>query len=62
MIIRNETKADIEAISEVTMAAFKNLHISNKTEQFIIHELRNANAMTISLVATPQQGGFCVNP
>ena len=51
MIIRNETKADIVAISEVTMAAFKNLHISNKTEQFIIHELRNANAMTISLVA-----------
>ena len=51
MIIRNETKEDIDAISEVTIAAFKNLQISNKTEQFIIHELRNANALTISLVA-----------
>jgi len=43
MIIRNETKEDIEAISEVTIAAFKTLQISNKTEQFIIHELRNAH-------------------
>ena len=51
MIIRNETKEDIDAISEVTIAAFKNLQIINKTEQFIIHELRNANALTISLVA-----------
>ena len=51
MIIRNETKENIDAISEVTIAAFKNLQISNKTEQFIIHELRNANALTISLVA-----------
>ena len=51
MIIRNETKNDIEAISEVTIAAFKSLQISNQTEHFIIHELRNANALTISLVA-----------
>ena len=51
MIIRNETKEDIEAISEVTIAAFQNLQISNQTEQFIIHELRKANALTISLVA-----------
>jgi len=51
MIIRNETVSDIEAISEVTIAAFQNLAISNHTEQFIINALRNANAMTISLVA-----------
>jgi putative acetyltransferase len=50
MIIRNETKEDIEAISEVTIAAFKNLQISNKTEQFIIHALRKAGELTISLV------------
>jgi putative acetyltransferase len=51
MIIRKETVLDIEAISEVTIAAFQNIAISNHTEQFIINALRNANAMTISLVA-----------
>jgi putative acetyltransferase len=51
MIIRNETEDDIEAISQVTIAAFKNLQISNQTEQFIVRELRNSNALTISLVA-----------
>ncbi len=51
MIIRNETSSDIEAISRVTIAAFKNLAISNHTEQFIINALRNANALTVSLVA-----------
>jgi putative acetyltransferase len=51
MIIRNETISDIEAISKVTIAAFKNLAISNHTEQFIINALREANALTISLVA-----------
>jgi len=51
MIIRKETVSDIEAISEVTIAAFQNLAISNHTEQFIINALRNVNAMTISLVA-----------
>jgi len=51
MIIRKETVADIEAITEVTIAAFKTLQISNQTEQFIIKALRNANALTISLVA-----------
>ena len=51
MIIRNETSSDIEAISKVTIAAFKDLAISNHTEQFIINALREANALTISLVA-----------
>jgi len=51
MIIRTETSSDIEAISKVTIAAFKNLAISNHTEQFIINALREANALTISLVA-----------
>jgi putative acetyltransferase len=51
MIIRNETATDIETITEVTLAAFRTLPISNKTEQFIIHALRAANALIISLVA-----------
>jgi putative acetyltransferase len=49
--IRKEIDSDIEAISEITKAAFKNLPISRHTEQFIIHALRGANALTISLVA-----------
>lgn len=51
MIIRNERNSDIEAISEVTIAAFQNHPISNHTEQFIVKALRDANALTISLVA-----------
>jgi putative acetyltransferase len=51
MIIRKETTSDIEAITQVTIAAFKTLPISNHTEQFIIKALRAAGALTISLVA-----------
>ena len=51
MILRKETIADIEAITQVTIAAFKTLPISNQTEQFIINALRAADALTISLVA-----------
>jgi putative acetyltransferase len=51
IIIRNETESDIKAISEIKKAAFENLPISNHTEQFIINALRDANALTISLVA-----------
>jgi putative acetyltransferase len=50
-VIRNETYADIKAITEVTVAAFKTLEISNHTEQFIIEALRAAGALTVSLVA-----------
>ena len=50
-IIRNETDADIEPINEVTIAAFKTLEISNHTEQYIIAALRDADALTVSLVA-----------
>jgi putative acetyltransferase len=49
--IRSETDADVAAITEVTVAAFKTLEISNHTEQFIIAALRAANAFTVSLVA-----------
>ena len=49
--IRSETDADAYAISDVTIAAFKTLEISNHTEQFIVEALRAAKALTISLVA-----------
>ena len=49
--IRNETGVDVSAISEVTIAAFNTLEISNHTEQFIIEALRAGNALTVSLVA-----------
>ena len=51
MVIRSETNADIDAITEVTVAAFKTLAISNETEQFIIEALRKDGALTVSLVA-----------
>ncbi len=51
MIIRNEKASDIEAISEVTAAAFANHPYSQQTEQFIIKALRAANALALSLVA-----------
>jgi putative acetyltransferase len=50
-IIRQETHSDIEAISEVTKAAFENHPISSHTEQFIVIALRAAGALTVSLVA-----------
>ncbi len=49
--LRSETDNDIGAITEVTIAAFKTLEISNHTEQFIVEALRSAKALTISLVA-----------
>ena len=51
MIIRKETTSDIEAISQVTITAFRTFQISNHTEQFIIEALRTAGALTLSLVA-----------
>lgn len=50
-IIRNETPADISAITEVTLAAFKTLDVSNQTEHFIVEALRAAKALAVSLVA-----------
>ncbi len=51
IVIRNENKSDIKAISKITKAAFETLAVSNQTEQFIIDALRDANVLTISLVA-----------
>jgi len=51
IVIRSETDADVDAISEVTVAAFKTLAVSNHTEQFIVAALRAAGALSLSLVA-----------
>jgi putative acetyltransferase len=58
--IRDETDADVNAMAEVTVAAFKTLAISNHTEQFIIGALRAAGALTISLVG--EAAGRVVGP
>ena len=51
LVIRDEVDADIDAINEVTLKAFKDLEVSNHTEQFIIAALRKDKALAISLVA-----------
>ncbi|WP_373020319.1 GNAT family N-acetyltransferase [Thiomicrorhabdus sp.] len=50
MIIRKETPADFESITNVTVEAFKSHPISRQTEHFIIRALRAAEALTLSLV------------
>ena len=51
MIIRAEAEKDTAAITEVTIAAFRNHPFSRQTEHFIVNALRDAKALTISLVA-----------
>jgi putative acetyltransferase len=51
MVIRSETPDDSDAITKVTIAAFKTLPISQHTEQFIVEALRAAQALAVSLVA-----------
>ncbi|SHO53269.1 GNAT family N-acetyltransferase [Desulfopila aestuarii] len=51
MIIRNEEPSDIDTITEVTKAAFKEYSCSQQTEHLTIHDLRVAGALTISLVS-----------
>ncbi len=50
-VIRNEIESDVQAISEVTRAAFENHPYSHQAEEFIVKALRDSNALTISLVA-----------
>ena len=49
--IRDEKLSDVQAITEVTIAAFKDHPISHQTEHFIVAALRAAGALTLSLVA-----------
>ena len=49
--LRPEMDSDVNAITDVTVAAFKNLEVSDHTEQFVVTALRAAKALTVSLVA-----------
>lgn len=58
LVIRPECKSDEDAIGEVTRQAFASHPYSSHTEHFIVGALREANALTISLVA--EQSGQVV--
>ena len=51
MIIRPETNRDIDAITQVTFAAFMGKFSNNPTEHLIVNGLRDAGMLTLSLVA-----------
>jgi putative acetyltransferase len=51
MLIRPETPQDINAIEQVTAAAFDGRPYSNGTEPLIIDQLREAGGLSLSLVA-----------
>lgn len=51
MIIRPESPTDIPAIRDVTIAAFRDHPHSDQTEHLIVDRLRQAGALSISLVA-----------
>jgi putative acetyltransferase len=57
-IIRPETPSDVAAIHIVTVAAFLHAPHTDHTEQFIVDALRNAGALSISLVV--EDGGVVV--
>lgn len=52
MMIRQEQEQDHDAVKQVTDGAFALMEHSNQTEPAIISALRDAGALTISLVAT----------
>ncbi|QOZ31717.1 GNAT family N-acetyltransferase [Bradyrhizobium sp. CCBAU 53421] len=56
MQIRDEHPEDAAAISEITAAAFANAPYSSGTEARIVEALRQAGALTLSLVATSDDG------
>ncbi len=51
MKIRPETLQDLDAIEQVTFAAFDGKPYSAKTEHLIVNELRKRGALSLSLVA-----------
>ncbi|OTG68841.1 GNAT family N-acetyltransferase [Acinetobacter sp. ANC 4470] len=55
LIIRNESLADYAAISHVIEQAFKDQQYSTHIEQFIVNTLRDAQQLTISLLAVLNQ-------
>lgn len=51
VLIRSERPTDIDAIEQVTLAAFMGKFSDNPTEHLIVNGLRNAGALSLSLVA-----------
>jgi putative acetyltransferase len=49
--IRPETPRDYEAIEQITIAAFSGKPYSDQTEHLVIRRLREAKALSLSLVA-----------
>jgi putative acetyltransferase len=61
IVIQPEAPGDEEVIGEVTVAAFETLGVGPRTEQHIIAALRQAGALTVSLVAVlPEADGQVV--
>ena len=56
--IRDETTLDVEAITALTEAAFRDAPHTSHTEQHIVNALRRAGQLTLSLVA--EQDGVVV--
>ena len=54
LTIRKESRGDIEAIEKVTIEAFLNAPHTDHTEHYIVRELRNSDALSISLIAESQ--------
>ncbi|WP_421245394.1 GNAT family N-acetyltransferase [Aeromonas sanarellii] len=65
ILIRPETGADHEAIEAVTVAAFLNAPHTDHNEQLIVRALRQAGALSLSLVAEQEGrvvGHLCFSP
>lgn len=63
--IRVEQPSDIDAIYDVTKAAFLNEVHSSHTEQFIVSALRRTGKLTVSLVALKEEelvGHLAISP
>lgn len=56
MQIRDEHPGDREPIAALTRSAFAGVEHSSHTEQFIVDALRQAGALTVSLVAEADEG------
>ena len=65
ILIRPETGADHEAIEAVTVAAFLNAPHTDHNEQLIVRALRQAGALSLSLMAELEGrvvGHLCFSP
>ena len=65
LVIRSENRSDHAAISHVIEQAFKNQQYSSHTEQYIVAALREADVLTLSLVAVLNQhieGHIAISP